>query len=239
MENWKQVWNSRKTNLSDENKDLKMVFEEMKRMDGYDFNGDTLKYTDYINQWQCMDRNLQFSYENKKYTSVFEVGCGSGPNLFLYNEFYPDYKVGGIDFSESLINFATKRVRSNDIKCCEAINLDINDKYDFVISLGAFPYFKDLNYAKEVLNKMYEKANHAIAIIGITNKESEVDYTNYRRKTIKNYDEKYKGLDKLFYDKKFFIDFAKEHNAEIKFSKYKLEKYWNYEFLFDCYLYKE
>ena len=130
-------------------------------------------------------------------------------------------------------------MQSNDLKCDDAINLDVNVKYDLVISIGAFPYFKDLDYAKDILTKMCEKSNHAIAILGITDEKYKEDYTNYRKSNIENYSEKYKGLDKLFYTKQFFVDFAEEHNLEIKFSKYRLDKYWNSEYLFDCYLYKE
>ena len=36
------------------------------------------------------------------------------------------------------------------------LEIDEKEKYDAVISNGVFPYFLDYEYAKKVLNKMYE-----------------------------------------------------------------------------------
>lgn len=37
-----------------------------------------------------------------KIDSVYEVGCGSGVNLFMFKNRLPDVKLGGCDYSETI-----------------------------------------------------------------------------------------------------------------------------------------
>ena len=55
---------------------------------------------------------------------------------------------------------------------------------------------------------------------------------------IDNYDERYEGLDKVFYKRELFTQFADEYQCKIKFRNVENEYYWNSKYLFDCYLYK-
>lgn len=138
-----------------------------------------------------------------------------------------------------MLNCAKKFIKSNDLRLGEAIEIDEKEKYDAVISNGVFPYFLDYEYAKKVLNKMYEKSENVIAILDIFDINKKEEFITYRRHIVENYDEKYKDLNKLFFSKDFFIKFAEEKNMDIKFSKANIEKYYNDKFVFDCYLYKK
>ena len=51
-----------------------------------------------------------------------------------------------------------------------------------------------------------------------------------------NYDEKYEGLDKTFYKKEMFEEFAKKVGATCTIIKPQNELYWNNKYVFDCYL---
>jgi hypothetical protein len=120
----------------------------------------------------------------------------------------------------------------------EAINMPTDIKYDAVVSISVFHYFYDLEYAKNVLNKMLEKSKKVIAVMHIHDKSKEKEFLELRRKITPDYDERYTGLPKLFYDKEFFIEFAKENNLEIKFFNSALKGFWNAPFVFDCFMYR-
>ena len=65
-----------------------------------------------------------------------------------------------------------------------------------------------------------------------------MEFIEYRKKTIENYEERYKGLHKLFYSKEFFRNFAKNHNMKVVFKESNISGYWNNEFVFNCYFTK-
>ena len=85
---------------------------------------------------------------------------------------------------------------------------------------------------------MYQKANKAILITEVYDKSKEQECLDYRRSQIEDYDEKYKWLNKLFFDKSFFEDFAKEHNLKIKFFDVNNKYYWNSKYMFSVLLTK-
>jgi hypothetical protein len=59
----------------------------------------------------------------------------------------------------TLIKLANIIFSNEDFICNDAINIDSSKGYDFVISHSVFHYFKNLNYAKEVIKNMINKAN--------------------------------------------------------------------------------
>jgi trans-aconitate methyltransferase len=83
----------------------------------------------------------------------------SGVNLYTLQKLYDVGRVGGLDYSQSLTDTARDVVVSDDLRCCEAIDLDVTPKYDVVYSDSGFQYFQDADYGMRVLNKMWEKAN--------------------------------------------------------------------------------
>ena len=53
---------------------------------------------------------------------------------------------------------------------------------------------------------MLEKSQKVIAVLHIHDKSKEEEFLKARRQITPNYDERYAGLPKLFYDKEFFIE---------------------------------
>lgn len=237
--NWKSVWEKRMADMSilQGNHEREIVLE-LKRCNGFDVLGDGLSYEAILQQYQEIKENLSMSQGmNTKYiNSVYEVGAGSGANLFLFEK--DGIQAGGLDYSKTLTEIAGCVLHTDDIVCDEAINLNVSPKYDAVLSNSVFSYFIDENYAMQVLEKMYLKAERSIGIIDIHDEEKKNDFLEYRRKSITDYDEKYRNLPKLFYSKDFFADFAKKHGMEIKFVNSNMDGYWNNKFVFNCYLYK-
>lgn len=75
-------------------------------------------------------------------------------------------------------------------------------------------------------------------MLDVHDKEKQEDFVKYRRKIIPNYDTRYEGLNKMFYDKSFFAKFAEEHNLEIEFSKSDMAGYWNNDFIYNVIMHK-
>ena len=171
--------------------------------------------------------------------TVFEVGCGSAANLYLFAR--DGYTVGGLDYSAALIDIARKVLPAEkvcELICADADELPTEKIYDAVISIGVFFYFDSLDYAERVLEKMLLKSRRTVAVLDIYDAACEAEHLAYRRRTIENYDERYKGLHKLFYPRSFFEDFAARHNLSIRFTANDLEDYVNAPFTYHCFMEK-
>ncbi len=233
--NWKSIWEKRSLkNEALDSSDINALFTELKRADGFDVDGE-LSEDALICQYEDIKRRL-LKDATKPVSSVYEFGCGSGANLLLFER--DGFKCGGVDYSKALTDIAEKVLKSNDILCGEAINAPVEPCYDCVLANSVISYFPDTEYAAGVLEKMFAKANYSIGLIDVHDAEKKDDFLTFRKKTIENYDEKYDGLNKLFYRKEFFEDFAQKHGLKIEFSESAVENYWNNDFVFNCFMYK-
>lgn len=189
---------------------------------------------------------LQTKYElganakqrNLPIKSVFEVGCGSGANLYLFAQ--EGVQVGGLDYSSSLLEIARAVLPpASDLICNEANRLPVEPQYDVTLSNSVFSYFYDFDYAKQVLERVCQKSRSAIGILDIHDAAKKEAFFEYRSRVTPDYQTRYRNLPKLFYPKSFFLDFAESHGMDVKFSSSNIEGYWNNEFVFHCFLYKE
>lgn len=234
MNNWKDIWENRSVDDSiytlNNNQE---VFAELKKINGFDVIDNGLSYEALFEQFNKICRKVDLGIEK----SIFEVGCGSGANLFMFQN--RGFKVAGLDYSHTLVETARKILDLNDeIVCDEAINLDVDKKFSTLLSNSVFSYFESLDYAERVLEKMYEKSLSHIVLIDLHDAAKKSDFLDYRRRVIEDYDERYKNLPKLFYPKEFFIKFAKTHNMSIEITESDLKGYWNNPFVFNCYMHK-
>ena len=151
-----------------------------------------------LDQWEKM--NL-FVWEESggQIESVYEVGCGSGVNLFLYQKLRQIKNLGGMDYSSNLIELAKETLKIDDLSCEEAKCLAVEPQYDLVLSDSVFQYFESSAYGMEVLEKMYQKAKTAVVVTEIHDSGRKEEHLNYRRKQVEDYDEKYRGLEKTYY----------------------------------------
>ncbi len=159
---------------------------------------------------------MEFSPRTKsnQISSVFEVGCGSGAGLYLFQN--DGYHVGGIDYSAHLIDIA-RRVLTSPVEliCEEAANSAWDIRYDAVLSNSVFSYFDNYQYAEKVLEAMYHKANQSIGIRDIHDIEKKEQFFRFRKGIDPHYEERYQDLPKFF-----------------------MKKYWNNEFVFNCFMRK-
>lgn len=234
--NWKNIWEKR--SLNEEalgSDDINKLFSELKRADGFDVGGGELSQEALLGQYEDIKQRL-IKGAPSPVKSVYEFGCGSGANLLLFER--DGFTCGGIDYSGALTDIALKVLKTRDITCSEAINAEVEPKYDCILSNSVISYFPDTEYTLGVLEKMFRKTNYSIGLVDVHDIEKKEDFTAYRRKNIENYDEKYADLHKLFYSKEFFSDFAREQGLKIEFSESAVENYWNNEFVFNCFMYK-
>ena len=205
MNNWKEIWNK-------EERITKYILELLLKADGFD--SPTGHFG--VDDWLIYTSTLYAKLGIKVNDSIFDVGCGSG--AFIYPLFLKGYHVGGLDYSKILTNLIRTIIPNGLFFTKEAIEMDEQNKYDVVISNGVFQYFKNLEYATKVTNKMIKKARKKIAIFDINDKEKEYNYHDLRMKTMPEdeYKKKYKDLKHLFFPKNFFSSLAKNNNLKIE-----------------------
>ena len=198
-----------------------------------------LAYDEFYSQYIQTKNELEFNAttQKKEIKSIFEVGCGCGANLYLFQR--DGIKVGGIDYSSSEIEIAKGVLEApKELICDEATNLSCEIMYDAILSNSVFSYFDGYDYAYEVLEKMYKKAEYSIGIIDIHDADKKDAFISYRKQVIENYEERYKDLPKFFYEKQFFLNFAETHNMSIRFSKPSMKEYWNNDYVYNCFMIK-
>lgn len=237
---WHEVWDRRTENKAIlKSQNSKEIFMELKRINGWDSTGSMLEYDQFYDQYVQTKNELEFSPRSKDnvISSVFEVGCGCGANLYLFQN--DGYHVGGMDYSARLIEIASGvLIDPVELICREAASLPCDIKYDVILSNSVFSYFDSYEYAEKVLEAMYSKANQSIGIIDIHNIEKKEEFIQFRRRLYKDYEERYQDLPKFFYEKSFFLYFAEKYNMSIKFTKPDMKDYWNNEFVFNCFMRK-
>lgn len=228
---WQKIWSSRKIDklnelLINENE----ILRNLLLLDGFDSPTGNI----IVSSWESFIRRLIEELSINSNNSVYEVGCGGG--AFLYPFYKKGLKVGGLDYSSSLIEICNKIMPKMNFDVSQASELNTDLQFDFVSAFSVFFYFKDYNYANEVLEKMYNKSKVGIMILDIPDIDTKSECEIFRMGSmgIDKYNDKYKDLQHLYYPKSFFENFAKLKKA--KFSKIEdqsIDKYCNNRFRFN------
>jgi len=228
MNKWKDIYNK-------EDRLNKIILEMLMKADGFDSPTGNFEVNDWIAYTNIHYAKLGIKQDQ----SIFDVGCGSG--AFIYPLYLQNYIVGGIDFADLLITLANSIMPQKDFTTSEAIMLDVNRKYDIVLSHGVFLYFDSLDYARTVIIKMIEKAESTIAILDINDEAKREKYHATRMQTMtkEEYEKKYKDLNHYFFRKSFFEEIAKEKNLKIEIWDQDFKKYNNSQFRFNVIMRKD
>lgn len=235
MNQWNKIWAGRSSEIAI-SEDVFDMFCKLKKADGFDTQDVEGYYEAFFSEWnQMYDRILK---KAGNISSAYEVGCGSGVNLYLFQKLKQIKEVGGCDYSEALLAIAQKIIETNDLKCEEADQIAEEPMYDIVLADSVFQYFQSADYGMNVLEKMWKKAKKAVVITEIHDEETKEEHLQYRRQCVENYDEKYRGLDKTFYTREMFLKFAERAGAKCELVKPQNDLYWNNRYVFDCYLTK-
>lgn len=242
MNDWKRVWNKRDSQIgSVDEGDIFGMFCKLKSADGFDTQLKEGYYEALFDGWGRMDAEIQKHCHG--IGSVYEVGCGSGANLYLYRKLLGIGRLGGIDYSKPLIEIARQVCvgggNSVELKIGEAIDIEPLPCYDLVLSDSVFAYFPDVPYGMEVLGRMCGKAGKAVVVRDIFDLAKKDACMEARRASMAGYDEHYKDLDKTFYPREAFLAFARGHGYSCRILEPGNKRYWNNDFVFDFYLYKQ
>ena len=231
---WKAVWNRRQAAEVALSGDWQDVFLELKRLNGFDVVDGGIPLNSLLMQGRRIVELLHLSAG----MSVYDVGCGAGANLYLMQR--EGIAVGGTDYAATLVETARRVLPgARELTCGEADAFDTSLKYDAALSNSVFSYFPSEDFAARVLTRMLKKTTGAIGLIDLHDAAKEEDFLAYRRATIPDYDERYKGLGKFFYRRTFFEDFARAHNLRIEFPAIEMEGYWNTPFVFNVFMYRK
>ena len=231
---WREIWNRRKPVTGGLTGDWEHIYLELKRLNGYDIMEGGIS----LDAWLELDAEIQQRLHLTHGGRVFEVGCGAGANLYLLQR--AGITVGGTDYAEGLVAIArTVLPHAAELYAGEADAFDTSLTYDAALSNSVFSYFPDEAFAERVLTRMLEKTTGAIGLIDLHDAAKKEDFLAYRRAAIPDYDERYKGLNKLFYRRSFFANFARSHNLRIEYPAIEMEGYWNAPFVFNCFMYRE
>ena len=232
--NWKEIWNRRRPVTGGLDGDWQEVFLELKRLNGYDVIEGGIPLDSLLMQMRRIKELLKLI----KGMSVYDVGCGTGANLYLMQR--DGIAVGGTDYAAPLVETARKVLPdARELTCGEADAFDTSLKYDAALANSVFSYFPSEEFAERVLLRMLDKTTGAIGLIDLHEAGKEEDFLAYRRATIPDYDERYMGLGKFFYRRAFFEDFAHIHNLSIDFPSIEMEGYWNTPFVFNVFMYRK
>lgn len=238
---WHEIWEKRSADEKElSSGDTERVFLELKRIAGWDATGDMPTYEQFYNQYTEIRNELEFSalHQRRPLRSLFEVGCGCGANLYLF-QVCGGIEIGGVDYSAAEIEIAEKVLQNpKELVCDEAINMTADIRYDAVLSNSVFSYFESYDYAEKVLETMYRKANYSIGIVDIHDAQKKEAFVEYRKAIIEDYEDRYRELPKFFYEKSFFLDFAEKHDMSIRFSRPAMKGYWNNDYVFNCFMMK-
>lgn len=122
-----------------------------------------------------------------------------------------------------------------NFRCCEAIKLNVSKKFNVVISNSVFQYFESYYYAEIVVIKMLNMTKKKIAVLDINDIDKRNDAEKLRRGALseEEYENKYSGLNHLFYDKTFFIDIARRFDYTIDIFSQNIKHYGNNPFRFN------
>jgi trans-aconitate methyltransferase len=203
VDNWQHIWN-RDERLNN------IILDCLIRADGFDTSAGSFTVTNWLEYVGELTKKINLN----NFDTVFDVGCGSG--AFLFPLSMNNHEVGGVDYSKPLIDLASIFFKSDAFIVNEAINIDIKKAFDVVISHSVFHYFKDLEYAREVVISMIQKSKRKVAFLDINDKSKEDKYHQIRMKGMnkEEYKQKYNGLNHMFYHKGWFENIAQEFNLK-------------------------
>jgi SAM-dependent methyltransferase len=195
MATWKEIWEARHLDSS-----RPSLLAQLMAADGFDSgfgNLDEAGWRHYVN-------GVAGRLGIAPPMSVFEVGCGSG--AFVYSWYEAGCAIGGLDASQALLAIARKVMPNAQLECDEAIAIDPAVPYDVVVSSGVFLYFPSLEYAAEVLARMYQKARRGLAVLDVPDAARKSEALAMRRGYLDEaaYEAKYRGLDHLYFERSWF-----------------------------------
>ncbi|HWI16776.1 MAG TPA: methyltransferase domain-containing protein [Vicinamibacterales bacterium] len=225
--NWKDVWSSR---TLDRNRTS--VLERLMAADGLDTGfGNVTEEA-----WREFSLGVADRVGAKAGTRVYEVGCGAGAFLLPWHE--RGCAVGGLDQSPALIAFASEAMPGGEWMVADATAVPTDRRAEVVLACGVFMYFPDHAYARDVLAKMIAKSAGHLLVLDVPDRERQDAAMAFRRGSLgeAEYEEKYRGLDHLFFDRLWMRDTLGALGAsDVEIEDQRVRGYQNAQFRFNVF----
>ncbi|MDP3395315.1 MAG: methyltransferase domain-containing protein [Methanoregula sp.] len=229
MTGWSEIWKNRSCNSADPSHTL--TLEDLLLADGYDTDTGRVSISDF----QKYIHSISQTCGIQPGESLFDVGMGAG--AFLFPWYLDGHPVGGLDYSAPLISLALRIMpgATKEFVVCDASHMDTGKKYDIVLSSGVFLYFPDHHYARTVVEKMISKSQKTIAILDIPDMAQREITEKFRHASLPpgEYEERYRGLDHLYFARSWFHEIADASGLEISVSDQHIPHYANGRFRFN------
>lgn len=240
MNKWKSIWDKKKLENIDLSRNEFDVFCDLKRVNGFDVNvhNERAYFMGFYDEWKKMYARLMEMSENK-IRSVYEVGCGSGVNLYMFRNRAADAVLGGIDYSQGMPDIAQIVLggTGRDLRCGDADSIDEKQKYDLVMADSVFQYFPGIDYAESVLRKMIAKSEKITYIGELHDSLMYEEWLENRRASMADYDKVYEGLNRMFVSREWVKQIAADCGRRTCFTIVDNSEYWNGKYIFNCYIY--
>jgi ubiquinone/menaquinone biosynthesis C-methylase UbiE len=225
---WHEVWNRRALSH-----DHAIGLQDLIELDGFDTGAGRITAADWRDYARAVIEILGITAGS----SVYEVGCGSGAFLYALRE-QRTIQIGGSDYASPLIDVARIAIPDGDFSVLAAGELPQVPSYDFVISNGVFHYFPDIDYSGRVISRMIAKSRRAVAVLEVPDQNRRAAAERVRRDKLSDelYEQKYAGLEHLYYTRKWFLDIATLHNMNCRIFPSPIPNYAQSEFRFAAFL---
>ena len=235
MNNWHEIWGKR--TVSAGKTACSYPLGELIKLDGFDTPLGLMSEKDWRDYYYHSFRDR---YKIGGSESVFEIGCGAGALLYLFNE--ENCAIGGLDYSENLLKLSQVNFseHGDGFLCVEASCTPVRPTYDIVISNHVIHYFPSLAYARTVIRLGLEKARKCLVIHGIPDAAYRVDSEAFRRgmHSEEEYAKKYTGLSILYFERDWFRVLASKAGAKIRFYDHQMPHFPQNRFRYDIILEK-
>lgn len=227
--NWQKIWNQRQLETT-----VKSTLQQLIAVDGFDGSCGGIDETAWMEYVESLAAKLQITPKD----SIFEVGCGAG--AFLYPFYQKGNRVAGIDYSEKLAKIALDIMPRADIIVGEAINIPKEPTFDIVVANSVFFYFKAREYAADVLSHMLQMATKGVGIFDVPDLSKKEEAISLRKAKLgeAEYEEKYRGLEHLYYSKEWFQQVLANKPVKVMIEDQAIKNYGNSRYRFNVFIHK-
>lgn len=190
---WQEIWSTRRV----EEPSPEVSLEALMEADGFRSGFGAVEpsaWTDFVVE-------LMARLDIRPGETVFEFGCGAG--ALLYPLWQRGVRVGGLDYSPSLLDAARAAMPDGEFVHAEASAPPEGLQVDHILSFSVFLYFPDQAYADRVLDTAFSAARRSIAVLDLPDLTTRDAAEAARRVYLgeEEYHHLYDGLNHQYYDR--------------------------------------
>ena len=172
MNSWKEIWNNRRA-------ESVYDLEDLIKLNGFDSGGTSFNTESWVRYVTSFQTTIPIGSSD----SIFEFGCGCGAFLIPFYEM--GHTIGGIDYSEALINIAKISMAKADLHLQDVKEPSGNKIYDLVLAHSVFQYFESLDFARTICCKMLktpqEKWPYSTCLTGYCKRSQSVNVLSLKQ----------------------------------------------------------